>query len=645
MTPVNFYRGLDAYYNKENHKNGIYFSMDKHVIYHDGKTFGGIDPQYFSGVTKDFDIEGNIVRFQKLNQQGTWDNVTITLVEAGDSSVEIGSITKNGVTDGFTVKVKTKDVGNNDGLKLHQTEGLYVDLTQTTAAITTNTENIATNKAAIDTLNGGADQTGSVAKSINDAIGNIHADVNIAANQVITAISQSNGIISTNTTDLTASNVKATAFKSDDTKVAVTGENVSAQIESLATSIKSVESGKTYTISAVTSSEANVKDAFALVDGGGHQAGATIKIYKDSSLVSLFVAEEVAEGGEITIDNKHYSRNTSGQTLIYEYINANGQHEYAAVDLSNFLLDSEYGDGLQTNDGRISVKIDTTSSDSEGFLTVGEKGVKLSGVQNAIDTTTNNKISTLNASIKGESTHVDVTVGQANGKITSVTVANKDIASAALLGTSGDTSGETTAFGRIAKEVADRTAAIKDLKLDSVGGTGKVITTISQTDGKVSASAIDLTASNVKATASSSSATAVAVDGATVEAQIASLAKSIKSVSTAAAAAHTKVEPKNSEHVRVSVAKSSDNTHDVVTITENDIASANALATETTNRQNQDDKIEASIGLAADGSHVKTSGNYTSGANTVVDEIAALDTQLKNVSDRLDWINCGNYGE
>ena len=435
--------------------------------------------------------------------------------------------------------------------------------------------------------------------------------------KVITTISQSGGKVSASAIDLTASNVKATASTSSTSAVAVDGNTVSAQIESLATSIKSVSTAaKTYSITSITGEEltalgTNVLEAYKLVDGGGTQAGATIKIYKDSSLKSIAL---------------------DGQTLKFTYILANGSESTVGVDVSTFLAESEFSDGLEVVDHVVKVK---RAEGSENFLTVGENGVKLSGVQDAIDTTTNNKISALNASIKGESTHVDVTVGQANGKITSVTVANKDIASAALLGTKEDASTAETAFGYIANEVAARTAAIKGLKLDSVGGTGKVITTISQADGKVSASAIDLTASNVKATASSSSATAVAVDGATVEAQIASLAKSIKSASTAAAAAHTKVEAKTDGHVRVSVAKSSDNTHDVVTITENDIASANALTAETSSRQSQDDRIEASIGLDANGNHIATSGNYTNGATTVVGEIAALDTQLKAVSDTL----------
>ena len=47
------------------------------------------------------------------------------------------------------------------------------------------------------------------------------------------------------------------------------------------------------------------------------------------------------------------------------------------------------------------------------------------------------------------------------------------------------------------------------------------------------------------------------------------------------------------------------------------------------------DKVEASVGLATDGSHVATSGNYTSGASTVVGEIAALDTQVKTNADAI----------
>ena len=369
---------------------------------------------------------------------------------------------------------------------------------------------------------------GSVETQITNKINALNSETVSGNGQVITAISQSNGIVSATAATLGAENVSASTIDDDGTKVAVTGDNVKAQISSLAKSIKTVSAAaKTYTISAVTPTSENVKEAFALVDEDGAQSGATINIYKDSSLVSLFVAEK-DENGNITIDGTKYSRNTSGQTLIYEYLNANGNLEYAAVDLSNFLLDSEYGDGLQTNGGRISVKIDS-SSDSKGFLTVGENGIKLSGVTDAINAAAASAKTKIEKTDGGSHVNLTSTTSTTDSSVT-YTISESDIASATLLGAKGDAPTAETAFGYIAKEVTARTAAIEALDFGPVGGIGQVITTISQTDGQVSASAIDLTASNVKATESTGVPTAVDVTGETVSEQIASLAKSIKNV-------------------------------------------------------------------------------------------------------------------
>ena len=143
----------------------------------------------------------------------------------------------------------------------------------------------------------------------------------------------------------------------------------------------------------------------------------------------------------------------------------------------------------------------------------------------------------------------------------------------------------------------------------------------------------------------------------------------IQALDVKATKAHTEVVAKADGHVRVAVADSSDGTHKVVTISENDIASASALNTEVNRAKAAEDKIEASVGLAADGSHVKTNGNYTKNATTVVGEIAALDTQVKANADAiaaetsraqaaeakaladakaytdkaLEWIEAGNY--
>ena len=59
------------------------------------------------------------------------------------------------------------------------------------------------------------------------------------------------------------------------------------------------------------------------------------------------------------------------------------------------------------------------------------------------------------------------------------------------------------------------------------------------------------------------------------------------------------------------------------------------MANETSNRIAADDNIEGSVGLNADGSHKTTTGKYTSGATTVVGEIAALDAQVKTNADKI----------
>ena len=134
--------------------------------------------------------------------------------------------------------------------------------------------------------------------------------------------------------------------------------------EALQAEIERVEAAaKSYSLVAVTEGlSENVKEAFKLIDEDGAQAGEIIKIYKDSSLISV----------ELKDDQKMY----------YTYVLANGSEETVSVDFSQFLLESEFKAGLQVIGGEVSVKVD---GDSEAFLSVSESGVKLSGVQAAID--------------------------------------------------------------------------------------------------------------------------------------------------------------------------------------------------------------------------------------------------------------------
>lgn len=68
---------------------------------------------------------------------------------------------------------------------------------------------------------------------------------------------------------------------------------------------------------------------------------------------------------------------------------------------------------------------------------------------------------------------------------------------------------------------------------------------------------------------------------------------------------------------------------------------ADEVAAEIKKLQDELDTVESNVGLAVDGKHVKTEGNYTSDAETVVGEIAALDDALKNTNDAIGAENDG----
>ena len=206
--------------------------------------------------------------------------------------------------------------------------------------------------------------------------------------------------------------------------------------------IQAVEgAAKTYKIEAVNGSlGANVKEAWKLVDEDGTQAGATINIYKDSTLKEVKLVDQV---------------------LQFTYILADGSESTVGVDVSKFLAETEFKNGLAVSEGKVSVKIDETS---ESFLTVGENGVNISGVQDAIDaaeTDANHYADGLNTAMNTRVNALETAIGKG---------------------------------GSVETQINN---AIANLDVEAVGGQGKLITTVSESDGKISAIAIDATAANI----------------------------------------------------------------------------------------------------------------------------------------------------
>ena len=114
-----------------------------------------------------------------------------------------------------------------------------------------------------------------------------------------------------------------------------------------------------------TDLEANVKEEYFVVNNKGEILGQHIKIYKDSSLLSV----ELVHTGE---------QGQSGQFLKFTYLTATGTRDIVFIDVSEFLAESEFKDGLIVNrSGEVRILIDRASNP---YLTVSEDGLKLTGV-------------------------------------------------------------------------------------------------------------------------------------------------------------------------------------------------------------------------------------------------------------------------
>ena len=150
--------------------------------------------------------------------------------------------------------------------------------------------------------------------------------------------------------------------------------------------------------------EYKIQEQIGTGSWGDVSGSSTIVVPKDNA----FVTAQLGHVGATADSSTGVITDGSGaDALLIEYINGSGVYTLVAVPIGSFLTESEFKDGLAVNaNGEVSaklgqglefgsesgenksikVKIDTTSTGAETFLSVGADGLKISGVQDAIDT-------------------------------------------------------------------------------------------------------------------------------------------------------------------------------------------------------------------------------------------------------------------
>ena len=564
---------------------------------------------------------------------------------------EIGKLDYTGVTTGTGVYIK--NVTQTDGIIAAQTESLptVAAISETGKPITAVSESLGEISATAGTINAefvNIEDTGSLitATNVEGALAEIAAEIDgmdlaevSGEGEVITAVSENDGKVSASKTAI--KDVKLTGYVKDTTKTgdiaatddiedalsklenkaaAITIDNADGSINvttgvngtDIAVNIKSGEhvlakdgNAGMYTniaISAVTGTElsnlgTNVKEAYKLVGTDNTKLGEYIKIYKDSSLVNFYLGhvDDVLTDADASGESptSAVTNGTGDTALVYIMQLANGNYKLAAVNVESFLQEAEFDSGVTVDSGTHVVHgvVDPTS---ENFLTVGADGFKLAGVQDAINAAVNALDATGGTQTIATDKHVAVEVIEADGKITTVTVVEDNIADA----------------DDLTQEISDRQTA--DTELSNRLGTG--VTTANTATAQLTA---------LSGNSSTDTSATTSVEGAKkyADAKLADAVADLDAEVTGGTTAGTAT----SDHVQVIVSEANGKLT-AVTVTETNIADADDLANEIAARKAVD-------GVAGDAYTADTNANYISGASSLYGADQALDTALKALSD------------
>ena len=462
--------------------------------------------------------------------------------------------------------------------------------------------------------------SGKIVTTISEADGKVSATAVNTAAAVMTGYTPTTGgsIAATDTIGEAFNKVEESILKnkvsSDDKTVVVTPDangdtDLAVNIDGttiVKNSSTGVISSDLKILKETTGLDTNVREQYKLVYGSSTTAiGDVIKIYKDSALKEVYLGSDQdtidASTGVITKVTV-----TDPQSMNFAYQLADGTYSLTKIDVSKFLTESEFGDGLQVSGaGVVSVEVDSTSEKvriadtPEGVtpgsaadtglaevLSVSSNGVKVDNIQDAIDYAVSQSETSLAVTAEGDD-YVSASVDAATDNKHVIVDSNvQDLtASAGTPGVYNSTTGaQTTA------PVAGSLSGVADSLADSSDIATKVKTYV---DGAI---AIEAARNDAKNTAD------IYALNATERGNL----DNSDELTTGHKVGVKVVE----EHGLITG----------VTVVEGDIASATEV-----------DNIETAVGLNADGTfNTFSNTNYLDSTTTIKGAITALDTELGN---------------
>lgn len=366
-------------------------------------------------------INAEFVNVADSGEKFTGTTVEAVLAEIDDAykaAISGLDYTDTAVTGSYVSKVDETDgvisvtrVALPDASSVSGESKVVVDVTQDKGAITATAANLTGVK--LDGYTEAA-ATGDVASTdtLGEALGKLQKtihEMDLAVvsgdGEVITAVSEADGVVSASTTavkdikltgyvkdtsatgDIAATDdIEAALSKLENKAAAVTiidkdgsinvatgasGTEVDVNIKSGEKVLKKDGGAGIYTdldlVKITTGLPETIKERYQFLATDDSQIGVNIDVPKDSHIVSITYITD--------------SSDPNYQNLEYKYIDVSGNTKTEYVDMSELVLETEFASGVTVTDGVAHGVVDPTS---ESFLTVGAGGFKVSGVSGLV---------------------------------------------------------------------------------------------------------------------------------------------------------------------------------------------------------------------------------------------------------------------
>lgn len=341
MAQVNFYRGVRARYSASTHANGIYFATDTHEILMNNVAYG-LSASDLSNLEKA--IKGKVASVQFTSPN------TIVFKDGNDPANTIATVTLPEVTSSTAGLMSASDKA-----ALDKAVG---DIAALQESVTDN--HIVAGDASV-TVNPGDGKT-TIAVNLKADNNALKLDETKGLYVDETALTSYEGVNAITITDKAeAEGVKEVALK------------INANDKVLSQSADGLLA--TFAIAKLGTATEGYAASYQLQDKSGNAMGVTIDIPKD-----MVVSKGEVKTVETT--DQPYSGAVVGDKYI-ELTIANASKSPLWIPVKDLVDIYTSGNGINVNGSNvISVVVDPTT---ESFLTVGAAGIKLAGVQNAIN--------------------------------------------------------------------------------------------------------------------------------------------------------------------------------------------------------------------------------------------------------------------